>query len=87
MVDPIITFNCMDTDQDKNEMREGIRLNREICAQPAFQSFAGKELSPGKVCKKTRKLTNLSGKMLKAPTSQLAVVEWEMTRNRWLTQK
>ena len=47
MVDPIITFNCMDTDQDKNEMREGIRLNREICAQPAFQSFAGKELSPG----------------------------------------
>ena len=83
----IITFNYMETDQDKNEMREGIRLTREILAQPASSSFAGKELSPGEVCKKMRKLTNLSGKMLKALTSQLAAVEWEMTRNLWLTQK
>ena len=36
----------MEADQDKNKMREGIRLIREILAQPAFQSFAGKELSP-----------------------------------------
>ena len=44
---PKITFNYMKTDQDKKEIREGIRLTREILAQPAFQSFAGKELSPG----------------------------------------
>ena len=47
MEGPKITFNYMKTDQDKNEMREGIRLTREILAQPAFKSFAGKELSPG----------------------------------------
>ena len=47
MEGPKITFNYMKTDQDKKEMREGIRLTREILAQPAFQSFAGKELSPG----------------------------------------
>jgi choline dehydrogenase len=47
MEGPKITFNYMKTDQDKNEMREGIRLTREILAQPSFKSFAGKELSPG----------------------------------------
>ena len=47
MEGPKITFNYMETDQDKNEMREGIKLTREILAQPSFQSFAGKELSPG----------------------------------------
>ena len=47
MEGPKITFNYMETDQDKNEMREGIRLTREILAQPSFKSFAGKELSPG----------------------------------------
>ena len=47
MEGPKITFNYMKTDQDKNEMREGIRLTREILAQPYFKSFAGKELSPG----------------------------------------
>ena len=47
MEGPKITFNYMKTDQDKNEMREGIKLTREILAQPSFQSFAGKELSPG----------------------------------------
>ena len=42
MKDPKITFYYMETDQDKNEMRERIRLTREILAQTAFQSFAGK---------------------------------------------
>ena len=44
MEDPIITFNCMETDQDKNKKREGIRLTREILGQPAFQSSAGQRI-------------------------------------------
>ena len=87
MKDPKITFYYMETDQDKNEMRERIRLTREILAQTAFQSFAGKEFSLGEGVQKMRKLTNLFGKMVKALTTQLASVEWEMTRNRWLIQK
>ncbi len=56
MEDPIITFNCMETDQDKNKKREGIRLTREILGQPAFQSSAGKELSTGEGVQKDEEI-------------------------------
>ena len=85
--DPIITFNCMETDQDKNKKREGIRLTREILGQPAFQSSAGKESSTGKGVQKDEGIDEFVWKKLKALTFHLAAVEWEMTRNWWLTQK
>lgn len=44
---PSILFNYMGSEQDRREMREGIRLTREIFAQPAFDSLRGPELSPG----------------------------------------
>ena len=56
MKDPKITFYYMETDQDKNEMRERIRLTREILAQTAFQSFAGKELSLGEGVQKNEEI-------------------------------
>ena len=56
MKDPKITFYYMETDQDKNEMRERIRLIREILAQTAFQSFAGKELSLGEGVQKNEEI-------------------------------
>ena len=53
---PSIVFNYMKTEQDRKEMREGIRLTREILAQPAFEIFAGAELSPGKDVESDREI-------------------------------
>ncbi len=45
-VAPRILFNYMGTEQDRKEMRAGIRLTREIFSQPAFDRFRGEALSP-----------------------------------------
>ena len=39
----------MQTEHDLKEMREGIRLAREIFQQKAFDEFRGKEINPGNV--------------------------------------
>ena len=44
---PSILFNYMQTEQDRKEMRAGVRLTREIFAQQAFDRFRGEELAPG----------------------------------------
>ncbi|MEO8677138.1 MAG: choline dehydrogenase [Casimicrobiaceae bacterium] len=44
---PRILFNYMATEADRREMRDGIRLTREVFAQTAFDPFRGAELSPG----------------------------------------
>ena len=44
---PRIQFNYMQTDHDLNEMREGIKIARDIFHQKAFDHYRGKELSPG----------------------------------------
>ena len=44
---PRILFNYLATEGDRREMRDGIRLTREIFAQKAFDPFRGAELSPG----------------------------------------
>ena len=44
---PSILFNYMATEQDWQEFRDGIRITREIMAQPALDPYRGKELSPG----------------------------------------
>ena len=44
---PSIQFNYMQTEHDLNEMRDGIKIAREIFNQKAFDEFRGKELSPG----------------------------------------
>jgi choline dehydrogenase len=44
---PRIQFNYMATENDRQEMREGVRLTREIFAQAAFDELRGDELSPG----------------------------------------
>ncbi len=46
-VHPAIIFNYMAEEQDRGEMRDAVRLTREILAQPAFDAYRGKELSPG----------------------------------------
>lgn len=44
---PSILFNYMAHEQDWQEFRDGIRITREIMAQPALDPFRGRELSPG----------------------------------------
>lgn len=44
---PRILFNYMSTEQDRKEMRAGIRLTREIFDQKAFDAFRGRPLAPG----------------------------------------
>lgn len=44
---PRIVFNYLSTAQDRKEFRAGVRLTREIFAQPAFDRFRGDELAPG----------------------------------------
>ena len=44
---PRVLFNYMQTDQDRQEMRDGVRLTREIMSQEAMNPFRGAEISPG----------------------------------------
>ncbi|MCU9948181.1 choline dehydrogenase [Pseudomonas sp. PDM13] len=44
---PSILFNYMSSEQDWQEFRDGIRITREIMAQPALDKYRGRELSPG----------------------------------------
>jgi len=44
---PRVLFNYMETEQDRKEMRAGIRLTREILMQKSFDPFRGDELAPG----------------------------------------
>ncbi|MCP4330354.1 MAG: choline dehydrogenase [Alphaproteobacteria bacterium] len=44
---PSIFFNYMSAEDDWVVFRDGVRLTREIFAQPAFDSFRGRELAPG----------------------------------------
>lgn len=44
---PEILFNYMSTENDREEMRDAIRLTREILSQDAFKPFRGEELAPG----------------------------------------
>ena len=44
---PAIQFNYMQTDHDLREMREGIKIAKEIFHQTEFDEFRGKEIAPG----------------------------------------
>ena len=47
---PLITYNYLDDERDRTDMRRAIRLAREIFAQPAFDAYRGRELTPGRDC-------------------------------------
>ncbi len=46
-VAPAIQPNMLATGRDRDDMREGLRLTREIMAQPALAPFRGPEVLPG----------------------------------------
>jgi choline dehydrogenase len=45
---PLIQPNYLTTEQDVREMRDAVKLTREIFGQPAFDSWSGPEMAPGK---------------------------------------
>jgi choline dehydrogenase len=44
---PSILFNYLETESDRQEMRDAVRLTRELFAQRAFDPYLGSELAPG----------------------------------------
>ncbi|MDT8429515.1 MAG: choline dehydrogenase [Pseudomonadales bacterium] len=44
---PDILFNYLSESADRQAYRDGLRLTREIFAQPAFAAYRGEEVSPG----------------------------------------
>jgi choline dehydrogenase len=45
---PRMHFNYLATDHDRRELIEGVKMARDIIAQPAFDEFRGAELNPGR---------------------------------------
>jgi choline dehydrogenase len=45
---PVIRFNYMAHEEDWRDFRHCIRLTRQIFAQPAFDPYRGREISPGR---------------------------------------
>ncbi|XP_041480403.1 choline dehydrogenase, mitochondrial-like [Lytechinus variegatus] len=44
---PLIDPNYLETEVDRRDLRESIKITREIIAQKAFDEYRGEELSPG----------------------------------------
>lgn len=44
---PLLNFNYLSTAHDRRELVEGVRLARDLVAQPAFDDFRGVEMYPG----------------------------------------
>ncbi len=45
--DPTILGNYLATEEDRRAVREGVRMARDIVAQPAMAPYRGEELAPG----------------------------------------
>ncbi|XOZ34125.1 choline dehydrogenase [Halomonadaceae bacterium KBTZ08] len=45
---PRMRFNYLAAEADKQAYRDGVRLTRELFAQPAFDPYRGEEVSPGR---------------------------------------
>lgn len=44
---PRVLFNHLQDEEDRQEIRDGIRLTRELVSQRAFDKFRGAEIAPG----------------------------------------
>ena len=44
---PAIQFNYLSTEEDRADMRECVKLTREMFAQKAFDPYRGPEIQPG----------------------------------------
>ncbi|KAL3860165.1 hypothetical protein ACJMK2_010323 [Sinanodonta woodiana] len=60
---PKIVANYLSTEYDIQEMRESVKLSREIFAQKAFDPFRGEELAPGPNVKTDAEIDNFNRSM------------------------
>jgi len=44
---PMIQFNYLETEEDRQQMRDCVKISRKIFSQKSFQEYLGKEISPG----------------------------------------
>ena len=44
---PKIQFNYLETEEDRQQMRDGVKIAREIFSQPIFKDYVGEEIRPG----------------------------------------
>ncbi len=44
---PMIQFNYLETEKDRQQMRDCVKISRKIFSQKSFQEYLGKEISPG----------------------------------------
>jgi len=47
---PSMVFNHLSCENDRQEFRDGVRITRELLAQPALAPYRGVELAPGPDC-------------------------------------
>ena len=43
---PIIQFNYLETEEDRKQMRDSVRIARKIFSQESLKTYAGTEISP-----------------------------------------
>ena len=44
---PVIQFNYLETEEDRQQMRDCVKISRKILSQKSFQEYLGKEIRPG----------------------------------------
>jgi len=45
---PLLHFNYLETEHDRRELIEGVKVTRDLICQPAFDELRGAEIAPGK---------------------------------------
>jgi choline dehydrogenase len=44
---PVIQFNYLETEGDRQQMRDCVRISRKVLSQKSLQTYSGKEIRPG----------------------------------------
>ena len=80
---PKIRFNYLTHPDDMVEMRACVRLTREIFAQPAFDSYRGREIQPGADVVAMKTSTPSCAPRSRAPITPPAPARWARATTRW----
>ena len=58
---PSIVFNYLTTESDRQDMRDAVRISREIAAQRPLGPYRGEELGPGPEVPRPRRQSSTRG--------------------------
>tara|TARA_Y100001960_G_scaffold330266_1_gene423829 strand:- start:279 stop:1628 length:1350 start_codon:yes stop_codon:yes gene_type:complete len=73
---PMILFNYLQTEEDRRVVVEGLKLARELLAQPSFDQFRGVEIDPGDHVKSDKEILDwvkINGETEYHPTSSCSM--------------